>query len=198
MSAAGRRQLQKEETKKLIKETAYFLFEKNGYEETTMRSVAKAAGVGLGTIFVHFPDKSSLLAAALLEDLNQVVEHAFNSLPGKCITKQLEHIVRALYQFYAQKPKLSRTIISRLFFLEGPCGQDLEKQLLSFLSRIELLFQNANHNKEIPKDTDIVLCVQAFGSFFIYCLHSGLREAAFNVDYQVETFRSLMVRFLSK
>ena len=197
MPPARRRQLQKEETRKIIKETAYSLFEKDGYEMTTMRSLAKAAGVGVGTIFSHFPDKLSLLAAALLEDVNQSVEQAFASLPERNIHEQLEHIVRVLYSYYAQKPNLSRTIISRLFFLEGPNGQDLEKQLSDFLSRIGHLLMQARDNQEIAPDIDITLCVQAFGSFYIAGLHSGLKGDFFDVDHHAKLFSSLMGQFLS-
>ncbi|MEM5790061.1 MAG: TetR/AcrR family transcriptional regulator, partial [Syntrophobacteraceae bacterium] len=180
VSAASRRQLQKEETRKIIRETAYSLFEKEGYEETTMRSLAKAAGVGLGTIFSHFPDKSSLLAAAFLDDLDQIVEQAFSSLPDEGIIEQLEHIVREIYEFYAKRPNFSRTMISRLFFLQGPYGKDLENQLSNFLSKIESLFQKAKFNNEISNDIDTTLYIQAFGSFYFHALHYGLRDKVFD------------------
>ena len=41
------RQRQKEDTKDLILRTAYKLFAERGYADTTMRSLAKEAGVGL-------------------------------------------------------------------------------------------------------------------------------------------------------
>lgn len=196
MAAANRRQIQKEETKKLIQETAYSLFEKNGYEKTTMRDLAKQAGVGIGTIFTHFPDKPSLLAVAFLDDLNGIIELALKSLPKHNIINQLEHIVSAIYGFYAKRPNFSRTLIKELFFLQGPHGQDLEKQLLSFLIQIGQLFQNAKDNNEISRDIDIEQCVHAFGSFYFHSLHSGLREKTFNINIQVKLFSSLMEHFL--
>ena len=198
MAAAERRQFQKEETKRLIKETAYYLFEKNGYEETTMRSLANAAGVGLGTIFSHFPDKSSLLAAAMLEDVNQTVENAFNSLPEQGIIRQLEHIVRELYKYYAQRPNLTRIILSRLLFFQGSRNRDLEEQLFDFLIKIESLFITARQNGEIPDDGDINLYTQAFASFYLACLHAGLSGPCFDVNLQVAAFNSLAEHFLLK
>ena len=44
------RQRQKEDTKDLILNAAYKLFAERGYADTTMRLLAKEAGVGLGTI----------------------------------------------------------------------------------------------------------------------------------------------------
>ncbi|NOX34237.1 MAG: TetR/AcrR family transcriptional regulator [Deltaproteobacteria bacterium] len=198
MTAANRRQIQKEETRKIIQETAYSLFEKNGYEETTMRELAKQAGVGVGTIFTHFPDKSSLLAGAFLNDLNEIIGKAFVSLPENNIIQQLDHIVSAIYGFYAERPNFSRILIRELFFLQGPYGQNLEKQLFTFLMQIGQLFQKAKDNKEISENIDIEQCVHAFGAFYFHSLHSGLRESTFNIDIQVKLFSSLMEHFLSE
>lgn len=197
MSAASRRELQKEETKRVIRETAYSLFEKNGYEETTMRTLAKEAGVGLGTIFLHFPSKSSLLATAFLDDLYEITADAFGSLPENGILEQLERIVRLIYDFYAKRPNFSRTMLSKLLFLEGPHGVDLEKQLSDFLSEIAMLFQKAKLNREIAEGKDVTMCVQAFGSFYFFCLHDGLRREIFDVDCQVGIFGDLMAAFLA-
>ncbi len=196
MQAATRRQLQKEETRKIIQETAYSLFEKNGYEQTTMRELAKQAGVGLGTIFTHFPDKPSLLAAAFLDDLDAIIENAFSSLPEKNIMHQLEYIVYAIYGYYAKRPNFSRTLIKELLFLQGPHGENLEKQLFTFLSNIGELFYLAQINKEIPETINIENCVLAFGSFYFQSLHSGLRESTFNIEIQVKIFSKLMKQFL--
>ena len=40
----------------------------NGYSATTIRSVAGAVGVGVGTVYNHFPSKDALIAAFMLED----------------------------------------------------------------------------------------------------------------------------------
>ena len=198
MVAANRRQIQKEETREIIQETAYSLFERNGYEKTTMRDLAKQAGVGIGTIFTHFPDKPSLLAAAFLDDLNDVIEQAFKSLPKNNIVNQLEHIVSAIYGFYAKRPNFSRTLIKELFFLQGPHGQNLEKQLFTFLMQIGQLFQKAKDVNEISGEIDIKQCVHAFGAFYFHGLHSGLREPMFNINIQVKLFSSLMEHYLSE
>ena len=197
MTVANRRQIQKEETRKIIQEAAYALFDQNGYEKTTMREVAKKAGVGLGTIFTHFPDKSSLLAAAFIEDLDDIIKKAFVSLPKKNIIKQLEHMVSAIYGFYAKRPNFSRILIKESLFLQGPYGQNLENQLSMFLEQIGLLFHNAQNNKELSKDLTIEQYILAFGSFYFQSLHSGLRNSTFNIKKQTKIFSNLMSTFLS-
>lgn len=57
---------------KLIEEAQKQL-EQHGYGSLTIRSVAKACGVGVGTVYNYFPSKDVLLATYLLADWNDCV-----------------------------------------------------------------------------------------------------------------------------
>jgi len=50
-----------EQTKQLIVDTAVRLFREQGYEKTTMRSIAQAAGVSVGNAYYYFPSKDHLV-----------------------------------------------------------------------------------------------------------------------------------------
>ena len=47
--------------------------EESGYSTMTIRSVAKACGVGVGTVYNYFSSKEALVATHLLEDWNVCV-----------------------------------------------------------------------------------------------------------------------------
>ena len=49
-----------------------------GYSAMTIRSVAKACGVGVGTVYNYFPSKEALVATHLLEDWKQCVTAVLN------------------------------------------------------------------------------------------------------------------------
>lgn len=46
----------------------------NGYAATTIRSIASACGIGLGTMYNYFPSKDILLATFMLEDWMQTLD----------------------------------------------------------------------------------------------------------------------------
>ena len=71
--------------------------EENGYSAMTIRSVAKACGVGVGTVYNYFSSKDALLASYMLSDWNQCIAaiHAvstYSDSPApviRCIHDQL-------------------------------------------------------------------------------------------------------------
>lgn len=50
-----------EQTRTLILETALRLFQENGYDRTTMRAIAKEAGVSVGNAYYYFSSKEHLV-----------------------------------------------------------------------------------------------------------------------------------------
>ena len=83
--------------------------DESGYSAMTIRSVAKACGVGIGTVYNYFPSKEALIATHLLEDWNgcvdmirQTAAQADDPQPVlQCIHEQLvgfSHRHQALFQ----------------------------------------------------------------------------------------------------
>jgi AcrR family transcriptional regulator len=187
-----RRQVQKEDTRRIIQETAYNLFAERGYAETTMRILADRAGVGLGTIFKHFPDKPSLLVAAFQEDLGGIIHDAFQALPETGIKAQLLHITKNIYAFYASNIEFSRTLLKETLFLKGEHGQVLDRQLSAFLDAISALLKTAVANGELPIETDAYEGALAFGSFYFAGLIMGLKKPVFDVERQLKVVDALI------
>lgn len=186
------RQRQKENTKELILNTAYKLFAQRGYANTTMRLLAKEAGVGLGTIFKHFPDKPSLLVEAYQGDLGTIIIEAFKTIPESGIRNQLLHITRQIYKYYANNYEFSKTLIKESLFLEGKHGKILDEQLRSFLNSISELISAAVKGCELPQDTDVIGSTQAYGSFYFSVLVMALKKQKFDVEGEIELMDRLL------
>lgn len=63
----------KQATRQKIVHAANQLFTKNGYVETSMEEIAKAADVAIRTIYLHFESKAAILLAYFDEWLDQFV-----------------------------------------------------------------------------------------------------------------------------
>ena len=193
-----RRQIQKEETRSIILKSAYKLFADHGYEKTTMRELAKDSGIALGTAFKHFPDKSSLLTAAFEEDIQKVLEQAIGSLPDRDIYLQLRHLVRAIYNFYAKDPALSRALVKEALFIDGPAGDIIKVQAMRFLTGVGNLLQEAVERGEIQPIETVLDAATGFWSFYLLGIITGLSEPQFNVEQQVAFVDKLLKKHFPK
>lgn len=77
----GRREQNKRRTHEALAVAAARLFKENGFEATTVRDIASAAGVGERTFFRYFPTKESLLLQQI-RDLIPRVADAIRARPA--------------------------------------------------------------------------------------------------------------------
>lgn len=188
-----RRQKQKEETQDIILESARLLFAELGFNRTTVRTVAKKAGVGLGTIFNHFPDKSSLLIAALLDDLEKTQAKALKTLPPKApVCEKFLHGAQIFYSYYARRPSLSRTLLKEMWFATGKWGEELKTQKNQFIGFLTDSLKEAKKKGEIRPETDCQLAAIAFFSHYMNTLFWGLSEPEFKPAESIDLLRNLL------
>jgi len=65
-------QVLKEEVRRKIKKAAISEFEQNGYQKTSMRSIASSAGVTVGNLYRYFKNKDDLF--------NVIIQPAFQEI----------------------------------------------------------------------------------------------------------------------
>lgn len=183
--ASGHRAQQKEETRNLIVDTARKLFAERGFAKTTIRAIAREADIAVGTMFVHFPDKSALLAATLYEDVEQVLQTAFATLPENApIIDKLLHLAQSLYNHYAQNPSLTRVLLQETLFMGGEWGDAFQMQSMTFISQVAGLLAAAQTAGELPPDANCQLMATAFFSQYFMVLIVGLRGDTFDSQEQ--------------
>ena len=73
-----------EQTRAAIAEAALRMFREQGYEATTMRAIAKEAGVATGNAYYYFDSKEELIQeeiAQILREGNGLVEATLDGRP---------------------------------------------------------------------------------------------------------------------
>jgi AcrR family transcriptional regulator len=136
ITTPGRRAARKLDTRGRLIAEARRLFAARGYEATTIRDLAAATGVAVGTVFVHFPDKGALLAGTLAEHLDQALGRALATLPPGGARRRIRHVVGALFRSYARHPALSRVLVKEALFAEGEPRKAAQRDVEAFVGRL--------------------------------------------------------------
>ena len=187
-----RREQAKVETRRIILDTAYSLFEEVGYEKATMRALAARAGVGIGTIFQHFQNKPALLVATFDEEMRPVVENAVLTIPPTGLKEQLHHLIRQVFEFYARRVRLSRVLLKEIIFMEGAGADNIQKLEKEYIGTMGGIFEAAAKRGEIRSSAGIPDVVAAFWAFYTHTLLEGLAAPEFDTDGQLEKMDRLV------
>ena len=187
MKNAGARKTrleQKSETGQLILKVAKRLFLEKGYNKTTMRDIAMSADAASGTIFIHFPDKASLLAATFHKDIEDVHRRAYETLPTEgTLTEILAHPIKATYSHFAETPELSKTWIKEILFMEGPWGQKFNDLVDKMLDKIRQVLMDAQAQGRIRAESNCDALAACVMSHYYTMLVTGIRR---NLDTETQ------------
>jgi AcrR family transcriptional regulator len=86
-----------------------------GYDAVQMRDVAASAEVALGTIYRYFPSKDALLAAAMVEWMEDLERRVSQRAPsGDTTTERVYDVLRRAIGTMERQPKLAEAVITAL------------------------------------------------------------------------------------
>jgi AcrR family transcriptional regulator len=164
----GQRERNKIDKLRRIKEATQHLFVTKGFDETTTREIAAAAGVGLGTVFTYAENKRDLLFLIANDDLETAMSKARESLaPGKTLVETLVGLFRPFYSFFAQQPALSRLMLREMLFYDtGVQSARFRTTRENLLALIREAVRRARADGSVTsrrKDTDI--------AWVIFCIY---------------------------
>jgi AcrR family transcriptional regulator len=75
-----------------------------GYRRVTVDDVARRAGVGKGTVYLHWSSKLELFAAVLLRDVASIVEAQLAAMRADPAEIQLHRTMRTLFLLVMRRP----------------------------------------------------------------------------------------------
>jgi AcrR family transcriptional regulator len=164
----GLRARNKAEKLQRIRKAARALFEKHGYDDTTMRDIAKRAGIGFGTIFTYASDKRDLLFLIFNDDLDSVVARAVADRSAKeDFVDQLVAYFAGFYRFYAPQPQLSRVVLREMtFFIAGHQAEQFQASCGRMSQHLTDFVTVAKTAGQIATDEESTIVAQALLSTF--------------------------------
>ena len=164
------RATQKEATRSRILEVARAHFERDGFEASSFRAIAEDAGVAVGTVALHFEDKKGLLHAALYDDLERAIELCLSRGTRGSLVKRLTDIMEPAYEYYARRPRLSRTLLESSLFAASPWKERFTGQVGRVHVRLVAVAEAARSRGEIASDADVTVFAAAVFSFYYMAL----------------------------
>lgn len=96
-------------TRRRILDTAERLFAEKGFNGTTLRDVAGAAGLRIPSLYNHFPSKESLYAAVLDQGISPLLEVLSDLTAGESPPDRRE-FTRRIFELLARRPQLPRLV----------------------------------------------------------------------------------------
>jgi AcrR family transcriptional regulator len=105
----------KSATRQRILQSARRLFADNGFDATTTRDIAHAAGIAAGTLFNYFPTKETILASLASEALAEVSDPTESAVSlDEALFSLIAAGLRKLKPFRRHLPVLLETALSPL------------------------------------------------------------------------------------
>jgi AcrR family transcriptional regulator len=100
---AEQNQALRDESRARIIEAALRLFGEQGYEATSVRAIAQAAGVAQGLMYSHFAGKDELLKAIFQQSIQDVYESFALAESGELAGGPVERLIRAAFTVVREK-----------------------------------------------------------------------------------------------
>ena len=83
--------------------TALELFARHGYEATSVRMIAQAAGIAQGLLYNYFPSKEALLATIVQQSMADVRESFVGAEDAQHPGEQIERLIRVAFATIQRK-----------------------------------------------------------------------------------------------
>lgn len=149
----GKRERNKLDKRARIRDAAWSLFTRQGFDATTTKQVAQDAGVAKGTLFLYAKDKPDLLFLVFHDRLATAVDEGFASLPARAsLIDQLMHLFRRIFEMYAEHPEVASAFIRSLPGAEGPNAVAVHGLTLAFVTRVAGLITEAQQRGDVSDE----------------------------------------------
>jgi AcrR family transcriptional regulator len=120
-----RRARRKPESLSKIKSAARKLFVERGYDATRPQDIAREAGLGHGTFYLHYPDKRACFLA-FVEDARQEMDICLREArqPDQSLEQAITATLNAIYDYSDAHPGVLRAAMTDAAVIDAGGGPD--------------------------------------------------------------------------
>ena len=153
MRADARRNRQK------VIEAARVCMARDGLD-AQMEEIARAAGLGVGTVYRHFPNKDELVEALANERFERLADAARNALADPKPWRSFENFIRASAKIQTEDRALSEVLVSRPETMYAAAER---ADIRGFVEKLMSRAQDAGAIRPdaLPDDVPMLMCALA-------------------------------------
>jgi len=164
-----------EETRQAIIEKAAIIFNKNGYQRTSMAMLCDALGLTKGAIYGHFADKDALAVEAFMHSVRHVSERVREKIqPCGGSVDRLRAFAATFLDFFEETVKMGGCpILNTAVDADDAHPQlhsEVRRVLTAWEDRLVAMVDAGRENGEIRPDADARL----FAATFIALIEGGI------------------------
>ena len=179
----NRRAMAKLRTRQALLQAGKQLFTERGYEDATVRDIARAAGMSTGAVFANFSDKADLFAEILSDDYEALASAMRDIVvENRPVRDALTAVLKAGYAFYLAQLPLLQAANSVSWSHTAKDEERRRADLRQVLSIVEDILRRGVQTQQLAAKTDVELTAdliwQAYRSNFRLAVFDGYDEGA--------------------
>ena len=154
--------------KERIKESAISLFSEKGYSATTMRQIARRAGLASGSLYNHLKRKSDLLLDIHRDFIDEIIEKTrFHQGDEETCEEKLREVFRTFMKAIFENKLSFKVLLEQETFLPAPAKKEVVRNVQLLRHGIEKIIKKGIEQGELrPVDTKTAtFCVFALCNY---------------------------------
>lgn len=191
------REMKKKETRQAILQAGVRLFGEKGFDGTSVEDLAREAGVGKGTVYGYFQDKSEIFLAFCEEE----IDYAFSVLaeqsdPQAPIQDQMTALFMTQFRFVTENREFGRHLVREMAFPRSVSSERSREMDARYLKAVGEILQRGQEKGEVRRDCDLFLATVHFYALYLTALsgwYTGYVTTLEEVEVSLkELFRQVM------
>lgn len=199
MKIKQRKDIEKEEFKSLIFDIATEILLREGYENLSIRKIAKAAGYSPGSLYYYFDNKAEIISMIYEENVNRISEQMMKvPLDMENPEKTLGEIIKIFINLTLETPEHYRAVfMNDIEELRDKFGMLSEDNVIpNLVNLINVGIENGRFKNADAAITSQLIWVYTNGLVSRLILEKNLSEERKEmiIDFHCETMKNLLLK----